>query len=414
MRFLFVSAQLPGHLDWGGYLATAVELQRRGHTVLWASREAVRPLLDEAGLPLHALPETGWRWPPPPPLSPQPDMDPAAWQQLRVARALDQWLEVARVEQAVLALQDAVGAFAPHVLVGEMFVAAAGIVAETMDVPFVVVGWPAVQSDVPSAANQPVVDRARQRLQSLLNRFDVCGVNWTMEGPPALCSPHLHVSYWSPRWFAGVPLQAQTQHVGGRAAPPTGTAIDVELPEDAPLVFITLGTTFADDPNFFLAAAHATVQAGARPLLALGGLRDPAKVRALRKQLPVSAIVRQRVDFAAVLPHVAAAIHHGGAGTTHALVTHAVPQIIVPHAGDQMRQAQGVMRSGVGVHIPARQVTIAKLAETLRAFLPADAPIRPQTRALRAEFAALGGVARAADLLLDVPPSAGRSPDGEE
>ncbi|MEZ4639170.1 MAG: hypothetical protein R2856_30100 [Caldilineaceae bacterium] len=37
MRFLFVSAQLPGHLDWGGYLPTAAALVQQGHDVLWAT-----------------------------------------------------------------------------------------------------------------------------------------------------------------------------------------------------------------------------------------------------------------------------------------------------------------------------------------------------------------------------------------
>ena len=41
MRILCISAQLPGHLDWGGYLATAAELARRGHEVLWTSGIAV-------------------------------------------------------------------------------------------------------------------------------------------------------------------------------------------------------------------------------------------------------------------------------------------------------------------------------------------------------------------------------------
>ena len=47
MRFLFVSAQIPGHLDWGGYLETAAELHRRGHDVLWASGPAVAPLVGD-------------------------------------------------------------------------------------------------------------------------------------------------------------------------------------------------------------------------------------------------------------------------------------------------------------------------------------------------------------------------------
>ena len=68
MRLLFCSAQLPGHLDWGGYLATAVELAQRGHTVLWASGAAVGKRIVAAGLSFQVLEETGWRWPPPPPL----------------------------------------------------------------------------------------------------------------------------------------------------------------------------------------------------------------------------------------------------------------------------------------------------------------------------------------------------------
>ncbi|MCW5857939.1 MAG: hypothetical protein KIS63_06605 [Caldilineales bacterium] len=37
LRFLCLSHPFPGHLDWGGYLATAAALARRGHEVLWAS-----------------------------------------------------------------------------------------------------------------------------------------------------------------------------------------------------------------------------------------------------------------------------------------------------------------------------------------------------------------------------------------
>src|SRR3954447_26798927 len=97
MRILCSSAQLPGHLDWGGYLATAVELQRRGHEVIWASAIAVAERVGRAGLPFHGLLETGWRWPPPPPLMPEGNADPQSIQQQRQLRALDQWLDVERV-----------------------------------------------------------------------------------------------------------------------------------------------------------------------------------------------------------------------------------------------------------------------------------------------------------------------------
>jgi UDP:flavonoid glycosyltransferase YjiC (YdhE family) len=117
----------------------------------------------------------------------------------------------------------------------------------------------------------------------------------------------------------------------------------------------------------------------------------------MQPRLPSSAILRPHLDFGAYLPHVAAAIHHGGAGTTHALVTHAVPQLVVPHAADQMRQAQGVMRSGVGHYLPAKDVTIPRLVELLSQVLPDRSPLRTRALALQAEFHALGGVPAAAD-----------------
>jgi UDP:flavonoid glycosyltransferase YjiC (YdhE family) len=71
----------------------------------------------------------------------------------------------------------------------------------------------------------------------------------------------------------------------------------------------------------------------------------------------------------------------------------------VPHAGDQARQAQGVARTGVGLHIPPAQVTVEVLAAGLAALLPDLSPYRAQAATLQAEFAALGGVPAAADIL---------------
>ena len=49
MRILFSSAQLPGHLDWGGYLATAAALAQRGHAARWVSGAAVERQVLAAG-----------------------------------------------------------------------------------------------------------------------------------------------------------------------------------------------------------------------------------------------------------------------------------------------------------------------------------------------------------------------------
>jgi UDP:flavonoid glycosyltransferase YjiC (YdhE family) len=405
MRILCVSAQLPGHLDWGGYLATAAELARRGHTLLWASGPAVAPLVTAAGLSFQPLAETGWRWPPPPPLPDDPADDAEtrqARQRLKQRRALDQWLDPARVATATIELDAVIRSFRPDLILSEMFVAAAGLAAEAAQVPLAVVGWPAPVPR-PDARGDETVAEARARLDGLRARFGLAGVNWTPAGPPALCSPHLHLTFWSAAWFEGVAVGGQTVHRGGlrqERAPDQQPDPTLPSPDDAPWVLITLGTSFNADPAFFVAAACAAAQMGCLPLIAAGTPLETPWVQALAPRLPPRAVLRPRVDFAAVLPFVAAAIHHGGAGTTHALVTHAVPQIVVPHAADQMRQAQGVVRSGVGRALPPKEVTAARLADALAEALPDRSPLRARAQTLQAEFDALGGPPAAAQDLV--------------
>ncbi len=401
MRFLFSSAQLVGHLDWGGFLATAAELARRGHEVHWASGLEVQSMLTANGVTAHLMDETGWRWPLPPPLS-AVGMTPVEFSRQRMLRSLDQWFDVERVAAATAALIRIGQTVQPDMIVGEMFMAGAALAAEVLGVPFAVVGWPAIHTVLPDNA-QFVAEEAQARLTELTQRFAIRGVNWAQEGATTLLSPHLHLTFWSPRWFAGLPLLPQNRLVGGIAPPaqPWKNPWLNQLPMDRPWAFITLGTAFTDDPNFFVAAAHASVQVGCLPILAVGNDVNSAWSQALRARLPKPSVVVGRVNFSEVLPYAAVAIHHGGAGTTHALVTHAVPQLVVPHAADQARQAEGVARTGVGVRLHPRQVVPDNLAKILQAMLPSDAPFRVNARRLQQEFAELGGVAKAAALLVE-------------
>ncbi len=234
---------------------------------------------------------------------------------------------------------------------------------------------------------------AQERLARLFARFGVHGTNWAADGPPAINSPLLHLTFWSERWYQGMPLLAQNRYVGG-AAPatrPWRTPWLTQLPMDRPWVFITLGTSFTNDPNFFINSAHAVVKVGGLPILAVGQGFPKETLDQLQTKLPSPRVVTTEIDFSEVLPYAAVAIHHGGAGTTHALVTHAVPQIVVPHAADQGRQAEGVARTGVGVRLHPRQVVPDNLAKILQAMLPSDAPFRVECPAASAGICRVGG-----------------------
>jgi vancomycin aglycone glucosyltransferase len=100
-----------------------------------------------------------------------------------------------------------------------------------------------------------------------------------------------------------------------------------------------------------------------------------------------------------VLPRVAAAIHHGGAGTTTAVARAGVPQVILPHLLDQYYWGHRIDVLGLGpAPMPVELVTADILAARLDAALN-DARIRDRAAALGPAIAARNGVTAAVDYL---------------
>lgn len=58
-----------------------------------------------------------------------------------------------------------------------------------------------------------------------------------------------------------------------------------------------------------------------------------------------------KVSHDQLFKHASVVIHHGGAGTTASVLHSGVPQIIIPHIGDQMFFAKEVRRLGVGLSL---------------------------------------------------------------
>jgi UDP:flavonoid glycosyltransferase YjiC (YdhE family) len=110
--------------------------------------------------------------------------------------------------------------------------------------------------------------------------------------------------------------------------------------------------------------------------------------------MPEGAIAVGTVSHPALFARVAAVVHHGGAGTTTTAARAGVPQILVPHFGDQHYWARRVEVLGLGpgpIHRP--RLSRDQLAEAL------DAVIGNELLAERA--AALGERLRAEAALSD-------------
>jgi len=177
------------------------------------------------------------------------------------------------------------------------------------------------------------------------------------------------VLYGFSRHVARVPAEGdRPRHVTGywtlpsaaTWSPPPG--LEAFLGRGGPVVSIGFGSMASRDPE-------------AMTDLVLGAVRD-AGVRAVLMAgwgglAPVSladdAFLADALPHDWLFPRVAAAVHHGGAGTTGAALRAGVPAIVVPFAMDQPFWGSRVAALGTGPSpIPRARLTRGRLAEALR------------------------------------------------
>jgi vancomycin aglycone glucosyltransferase len=160
-------------------------------------------------------------------------------------------------------------------------------------------------------------------------------------------------------------------------------------------VYVGFGSMVAANARVLADRAVAAVQSVGRAALIVGG--GPA----FRDELANSedVLVIDEVPHDIVLPRVAAAVHHGGAGTTAAVARAGVPQVIVPHLLDQYYWASRVEHLGLGPRpLPVDLVTADVLAERLDRALN-DPGFRGRTKAFAPVISARNGVDAAVDFL---------------
>jgi MGT family glycosyltransferase len=325
---------------------------------------------------------------------------------LRYRRALDTWLSedlIAPAVSCMVTLANERGK--PDLMVTDPFLSAAALAAEMINVPLVVMGWPAGQpldEDRLYAVQTDLSRISHERIQRLNERLGTRGVNFSEGAAPSVQSAGLHLSYFSREWYQSDPdFLPQTQFVGGSPSAPTipSPAWLADIPPSAPLALITLGSTFTGDLGFFSWAAQAAARLRLVPVVVLGNNPiAPEEKAQLKASLPGGTRLLNWISYDHVFPRLKVIIHHGGMGTTHRAVVQGVPQVVVPHAADQRGQARRVAQAKVGLNLTAHDVRNGQLLPAIRA-VSSDPSVQATARQLATDFAALGGPARAADLI---------------
>lgn len=165
--------------------------------------------------------------------------------------------------------------------------------------------------------------------------------------------------------------------------------------KDKPLVVFTLSSSASDTGDFYLECVKAAGMLGLRALLITSG---QAASRQWQTALPEWAMRLDYAPFEIIFPHAAAVVHAGGIGTGFRALQAGVPQVLIPHAHDQLDNAMRLCRLGVATLIRRRRVGARYLANVLGTQL-ANAEARRRALELQQPARRENGALAAADII---------------
>ena len=361
-RILFATIGSLGDLH--PCLALALELKRRGHSVVVASTEYYRTHVESSGIGFHPI---------------RPDWDPTDPRLIRDCEDLEHGFEALYRNWLLPNLEDTyhdllVAASESDLMIAGELNLAAPLVAEKLGLPWASAILSPVSflsaHDPSILVNAPWLYSARKAgrhvYRALLNMGRLATNHWwkpvrTLRRQQHLnphadpifrdkFSPHLVLALFS-HWLAEPQLDWPSQTVQAGFAyfdhpasqPSLDPALDAFLAAgDSPIVF-TQGSTAVHNPgDFYQVAAEAANRIGLRALLI--GVHPSTAVTSRLMAVPYA-------PYSQVFPHAAVNVHQGGSGTTGQALRAGRPQLIVPYGWDQPDNAARVERLGAGLHI---------------------------------------------------------------
>lgn len=388
MRILVVTVGSSG--DVHPFVAVALALRDRGHAVRFATNPHFAPLLERLGLPLLPIGTVEHL---------EESMShPGLWKPVRglgvitalalrgipdVYRLVEE--EAAHGDTVVVSHSLAFGARVAHDALGVPLVTlhlapAAFWSIEAPPVPpngmGSIEGWPRVARRLSLGLADKLVDL---KLGPSLNRFRASvglapvrhvGSRWWH-------SPQRVVGLF-PDWYAapqpdwppqaaltGFPLYDE-QGVSGVPSDLEAFLAEAAAAGDPPVAFAP-GSFNRQAHRFFAAAADACRRLGRRGILLT---RFPEQ---LPGQLPSGVVHAGYAPFSALLPRVAALVHHGGIGTCAQALAAGRPQLVMPLGFDQPDNAARLARLGVASALPPKRFHGASVARELDTLLGSDA-----------------------------------------
>lgn len=199
-------------------------------------------------------------------------------------------------------------------------------------------------------------------------------------------------------WY-GVPLADWLPQIRLCGFPMFDGATQDVLPQEieeflnagSPPIIFTFGTGMRHATRLFRLAADACAALGMR------GLLLTRHTDQLPQPLPMFMRSATYAPFRTLFPRCAAVVHHGGVGTVAKCLASGTPQLVMPHAYDQLDNSIRVKRLGCGDYLRPLRANTQRITERLRAILDPQTIQRCKDVANR--FAGVESLERAADLI---------------
>jgi rhamnosyltransferase subunit B len=367
-------------------IAIALELQQRGHKIIFATQSGYQAKIEALGLEFHRLRPDNKEMKDPQEMARMMDLKTGS------EYIVKQWL-MPNLRDTYTDLIDS-AKDADLIISGEV-VYATRLVAEKLGIPwFTSLLQPIAffSADDPSVIPLfPFLAKLRglgHRFNSAVNLLlNAITKSWAEPihqlraelGLPQLsgnliidnkCSPYLVLALFStvlaqpqPDWPQQTIVTGFTFYDGDLDPIELPSILQQFLATGTPPIVFTLGSAAVTTPGtFYQESIKAAKQLNRRAVLLIGENTPPVN-------LPPEIIAIDYVPYSQIFPHACAIVHQGGIGTTAQALRAGVPTIIMPYSHDQPDNAARVERLGTSRTIPRQQYTAPRVAKELQELL---------------------------------------------
>lgn len=197
--------------------------------------------------------------------------------------------------------------------------------------------------------------------------------------------------------YAGETFDARFKFVGPCILPRYNDHdFPLERLRKQPTLYIALGTTFNEQPDFYRTCLQAFADTPWQVVMAIG---QHVALNELGATLPNNFIVHPQVPQLEVLARSSIFISQGGMNSTMEALSYGVPLIVIPQTQEQALTARRIVELELGVALEPAQVTAASLQEAVN-YIAHQPTIRLHTRQMQRTIAETGGVHAAVDAIL--------------